>query len=492
MNDVLLVDDELAVLGSLRNAVNWTEYGFRNVHTAQSGQQALRLMAEHPIDLLITDIMMNGMSGLEMVHTVRGRHPNVHCVIISAHGKFEYCREALRLGVENFLLKPIDLNELQETVYRAAENIAREGGVTRDLFARNVLERWLYGRISSDELIERSAYAGYNVLLRQYCAVAVQAQGMAERMVQRIARGMGVDQCAYPLTLDEHHGVVLVGGRDIQLEVIRQEAAQQLRNHPGMRIACGSVVVGSSNVFRSMTEAERVMAFARMSGRQGLLEYGTVDWSLLRGDDAALLEEMASGMPNLQAVENWTREAAKACIARGGELRDLYALICMQLSRVTEESAPEKRKLPFAPFHPPYNADSFCQAVQGTLRALGEFNLRSEQNLTPVVRRMIDYINKNLNSALSLKHFSEQTSMNATYVGRLFKEETGMYFSDYVCHKRISRARHLLETTSLPVGDIGRQVGIYDVSYFTQCFKKQIGLSPMKYKQQFRQKTEKT
>ena len=78
--------------------------------------------------------------------------------------------------------------------------------------------------------------------------------------------------------------------------------------------------------------------------------------------------------------------------------------------------------------------------------------------------------------------------MNATYIGRLFKEEMNMYFSDYVCLTRINKAKTLLETTALSVGDIAHQVGIYDVSYFTQCFKKQERLSPMKYRQQMRGK----
>ena len=149
-----------------------------------------------------------------------------------------------------------------------------------------------------------------------------------------------MDLCAYPPTLGEHTGVALMGGRDIQMEAVRQAVSPHLRSDLATCVACGSVV-GSSDVARSMTEADHVLEYCRR-----------------------------------------------------------------------------------------------CD--------------------------------------------------------RLFKEETGMYFSDYVCHKRISRAKRLLETTALSVGDIGSQVGIYDVSCFTQCFKKQIGLSLMKYKQQFRQKSEKS
>ena len=166
------------------------------------------------------------------------------------------------------------------------------------------------------------------------------------------------------------------------------------------------------------------------------------------------------------------------------QLRELYAHVCMALGSMLEDQTPEKKQFPFAAMARPYGKQQFVEAVVRTIVALIDYNRRSEQDITPVVRRIIGFINQNLNSTLSLKQFSEQTNMNATYIGRLFKEETGMYFSDYVVHKRIAKAKHLLETTTFSVGDIGRQVGIYDVSYFTQCFKKQVGLSPMKYRQQ--------
>lgn len=73
--------------------------------------------------------------------------------------------------------------------------------------------------------------------------------------------------------------------------------------------------------------------------------------------------------------------------------------------------------------------------------------------------------------------------MNPTYIGRLFKKELGMYFSEYVCTLRINKAKYLLENTSFSVSDIAKQVGIYDVSYFAQCYKKQERISPMKYRQ---------
>lgn len=107
MYNLLLVDDELPVLEGLKCALDWSEYGFKQVYTSQCAEDAMQIMKEHRIDLLILDILMPGMNGLEMLRAIRTRHPQTHCILISAHSKFEYAREALRLNVENYLLKPI-------------------------------------------------------------------------------------------------------------------------------------------------------------------------------------------------------------------------------------------------------------------------------------------------------------------------------------------------------------------------------------------------
>lgn len=484
MNDVLIVDDEQAVLSSIVSAVNWTEYGFRSVHTASCADQALSLLNKYAVDLLITDILMPGSSGLDMLRRVRVEHPQTHCVIVSAHGKFEYCREALKMGVENFLLKPVDVHELQETIRNAAENITKTPTVPHDQFEKNILERWLYGRISADELVERSHYTRYNVLQRQYCALLIQLQGQAESVASRIATAMGMDMCAYTLPVNADQCIVLVGGREVIREGIHMATVQMCIGYPKLRVACGSVVVGNGEVVRSLTDAYRVMEYAALSDQYGWIDFAAIDWRMLPLEYATQLDGLLHTAHSEAPTREWAEQVLDAVRPESNQLRELYAHVCMALGSMLEDQTPEKKQFPFAAMARPYGKQQFVEAVVRTIVALIDYNRRSEQDITPVVRRIIGFINQNLNSTLSLKQFSEQTNMNATYIGRLFKEETGMYFSDYVVHKRIAKAKHLLETTTFSVGDIGRQVGIYDVSYFTQCFKKQVGLSPMKYRQQ--------
>lgn len=481
MNDILLVDDEYPVLESLTTTLDWSEFGFKHVRTAQCAEDAMRIMKEHKIDLLVLDILMPGMSGLDMIKAIRSRHPETHCILISAHSKFEYAREALRLNLENYLLKPIDRNELQETVYRAVENINKESRDLYNLFERNMLERWLYGRITNDELLEHSRFTGYNVLMRRYYALAVHLKGNVQSALHALAEQLKPALPAYELDLDESSGVILTGGRDVTVEMLREAAANALAIYPGMKIVCGTCAA-SSDVSRSLADAQHAMEYARLSGLSGFIAYDDIDWDFITPTQQTALSDMLHAASPAEKIQEW---ACTLTEDQPEQLRSAYAHLCLTLCHIMDDSGQQEPAL--APVAPPYSLRCFQSAVEKAVAVLCESQQQRMHALSPIIQRAVSYISENITSPLSIKQFCEQTKANAAYIGRLFKEETGMYFSDYVNIQRINRAKILLETSDMPVSEISRNVGIYDVSYFTQRFKKQVRMSPMKYRQSVQQ-----
>ena len=486
MNDVLVVDDERAVLDSLLSALDWAEFGFKQVRTAQSAQEAMQIMREHPVDLLLLDILMPGMNGLEMLKTIRSRYPQIHCVLISAHSKFEYAQEAIRLNVENYLLKPVDLNELRETVYRAVENINQSSESFHNLFERNVLERWLYGRITSDELVEHSRFTGYNVLMRRYYVLAVRAINQVDGMLHTAVASISKQFPAYELQVDESNGLILTGGRDLTWDALSMLLSFSASNYPGIVIACGSCANGSGEVSKSTADAVHVQEFARLSNIKGFLAYDEINWAQFTPEMRTQLMDRLRQEEAEQKVYEWAEKALGKNTDNGNRIRRLYAHICLALTHDTEEELPQDLILP--PMEPPYTLNSFQKAIKKAISQVNAARQRKDRDASPIIRLVLNYINENLTASLSIKQFCAQTKTNAAYIGRLFKEETGMYFSDYISMLRIRKAKMLLETTHQSVGDIARQVGIYDVSYFTQCFKKQVRLSPTQYRQSLQNK----
>ena len=481
MNDVLLVDDEITVLDSLINSLDWAEFGFKHVLTAQSAQEAMRLMKEHPVDLLLLDILMPGMNGLEMLKTVRSRYPNIHCVLISAHSKFEYAQEAIRLNVENYLLKPVDLNELRETVYRAVENINQDSESFHNLFERNVLERWLYGRITADELVEHSRFTSYNVLMRRYFTLCVHGINQAEGPLHAAASAVQAQYPAYELLSDENEGFLLTGGRDITWQTLSQLLAHTASVFPGLVVSCGSCANGSGEVSKSLADAKHVQEYARLANFKGFLAYDDVPWDMLTVEQLSSLGDALSAQEQEKKVYEWAVAALGDNTENSPLIRRLYALTGLAMLESRKEMLNQDLKLPV--LEPPYTLNSLQKTLKKAVSVLAAAQQKETMDYSPVIQRVIHYINENLTGSLSIKQFCAQSKTNAAYIGRLFKEEMGMYFSDYVSVLRIRKAKLLLESSNQSVGDIARQVGIYDVSYFTQCFKKQERMSPTQYRQ---------
>ena len=173
MYRVLLVDDEESVLKVLKTSIDWLALGVDTPVTAADGVQALEAMERSPFHLLIADIKMPRMGGLELIRRVRQLYPETRCILLTAYSEFDYAKEAIRLGVENYLLKPVQKEELESTVQNAMANLYRHRSNGEDLLYQNILSRWLNGAISGEELSERAGVLGFNLFLPQYCAVGI-------------------------------------------------------------------------------------------------------------------------------------------------------------------------------------------------------------------------------------------------------------------------------------------------------------------------------
>ncbi len=152
MYTVLLTDDEKAVTDALLTNIPWTSLGVETVLTASDGAEAWHLIRSRQIDLLITDIKMPHMDGLELLKKIRSDSLDIHCILLTAFGEFDYAMQALKLGVDNYLMKPLQFDELTGTIETALDNIYISRKSRETLFYENILRRWITGSISMDEL----------------------------------------------------------------------------------------------------------------------------------------------------------------------------------------------------------------------------------------------------------------------------------------------------------------------------------------------------
>lgn len=224
MYNVLIVDDDALIRNGLAALIDWEALDTTVCAVVSNAQAALAAVAAGKADILITDICMPGKTGLELMRTARLHRPNLKCIVISSYSDFSYVKEAARLGIENYILKPIDDQELTNTIAATVEKLdtethrrqLEEDGL--DVLRSNILSRLLYGEIDEFELRDKAEFIRFNLHARGYglCCAQIRMTGGFDRESLRLLREefrklQGVD-CFVFRDPEDHVVTVFSGG----------------------------------------------------------------------------------------------------------------------------------------------------------------------------------------------------------------------------------------------------------------------------------------
>lgn len=490
MYTVMLVDDEQAVLDTLTQTIQWQPLGVNTILTATDGRQALSEMQENKVDLLITDIKMPQMDGLELLRQVRTLYPSVRCILLTAYGEFEYARQSLRLGVENYLLKPFRQEELEKTIEKALDNIyANKQNDTR-LFMDNILMRWLTSDISAEELSERAALLDLNIYLKEYCVMVFRkvTRCSLNALGKEIREKAGSAFAIYDFWNNQGQYFMIAGASSLSstaLGDIINAASTALDMNGAFLAAVGIVSTGFENLSRSYQSARELLDTARENSTNVIL---TPDSGFERYKDS-----LSHGLDILFHIEDSElrqtgyQQFAQKISAGAAPTDAVLAALSHNLYQLFENQFPGKSEIHAQLQNRIHlSAASASNDFSAIVIELLEYSYLLFQyhfeQLSPVIQNAVSYIHTNYADSLSIKEFCNKNKMNTAYFGFLFKKETGMFFNNYLIQYRISRSLRLLEDTQMQVGEIAEAVGFSSASYFVSSFKKQTGLSPVKYR----------
>lgn len=497
MYTVLLVDDEDDVLESLVNSIDWPVYGIDSILTASDGVSAYNILRTIHVDLLITDIRMPHLDGIALIRHVHEIYPNIRCILLTSHKDFQYAKDAISLGVENYLLKPVNINELDNSVRKSIENLSMEKNVVHTLFVENVLYRWLTDDISPEELSERAKHIDINIYFRNYCVVVIKS--LSRKFINQLLSGFysSVRQKhdIYRFVNYDGQHVSILGGHSVSQQYIA-DALQRIADtlpQCEFHAAIGNVVDSYEEVCQSYQSAmdclntrsfstPRAICLANKKIADGLtsLQVSSIVEHLKNHQNEEsndnilpLFQDTLSGIfdYSLDELNNF--------------ISILSARLALQLSISGLVGVNEKdyitNNVYYFEEYPDENAllgwfENILSVCQALIR-------KHMQQLNPTVLLAMQYVMEHHTNHVSIKDFCNKHNMNASYLGVLFKKETGIYFKDYVNQIRISHARQLIKHKNLKIIDVCKAVGFNSTSYFILCFKKQTGLSPTQYRQ---------
>lgn len=485
MYTVLLVDDEPNVLEILKESISWNELGVDFVITAKDGRAALSIVENSKVDLIITDIKMPHMDGIELVRTLRNLYPNMHCILLTAYSEFTYAKEAIRLGVDNYLLKPVTKDEVEQTVISALDNIYKNQNNSQWLLLNNTFRRWVSGTIKGEELSEHSNFLNINLYMPYYSVIVVMKMkelSLAQfrlKCVETLAEEFEV----YHFWDGEGRYVFILGGKNFDVDKLTGELntiASESSIEENVTIAFGTVVMDIENLPSSYKSACEAIGLNNLMKSGTVIDANENDLGFTRDILAEEIRVMLhKGTLNIQgsikklAEGNRTaaqKEAAmtrliKACILailidipRAGNVQEeLYR--CVENIENTE-------------------MEGFSFIISKTQ----EIFSRQLNLLTPIVQLAMRYIWKSSDDGTSIKEFCEKSGSHPAYLGHLFKKEVGVFFNEYLTKHRISMSILYLQNTDVKIKDIARGVGFSSTSYYAKCFNSQKGMSPAKYR----------
>lgn len=525
MYKVFLVEDEIVTREGIRDSVGWASAGFEFCGEASDGEIALPLLEKARPDILITDIKMPFMDGLQLCKIVRERMSWVKIIILSGHDEFQYAQEAVRLGVTEYLLKPVGAQDLRIALRKVADQLDREQEereslqqlkhqVEDDLALRQekFLLKLMMGGLSSLEAIEQGQRLGLDLIAKWYQVIVIEfeAGGRAElfdydqsQQIERIiSRVAGNNPDIYLSKQGVAELLLLIkGDSDDHLEQESYFLTELIKNEVENKTACSAKVGRGSpqdrigNIHQSFAQALANLRQARATGSTQTAANDRLDKAELLDLDKSVLEEYLQcgikaefGKFFEAYVEPLGEAALQSYLIRNYIFVDIIlatAKFVHQLGGDVNKVIPEINYVETLLM----KIKTLDQLKEETRRLLGgalAFRDNQAQNQHGAIihqaRKYIAY--HYANPDLSLNDVATEVNLSPSHFSTVFSRETSETFIEYLTNIRIEKAKELLRTTTLKSFEISSQIGYNDPHYFSYVFKKHTGLSPKQFRLQ--------
>ncbi|ANS74330.1 two-component system response regulator [Paenibacillus yonginensis] len=519
MYSILLVDDETIELEMLRDYIRWEEMGIYVAGTAVNGKDALEKIEVIQPDIVLTDVQMPLMNGIELAKRVRERYDWMQLVFLTGHDEFAYVKSALNVGAIGYLLKPLDLTEIVAVMERVKQNceevalknrsiqVAKANVFKELLFERNP-ERIENLKSSFCKLARRQEAGVYSLLLCDIHPGAAEDgailedeanlfRSLAERfLAAEKLTGMTVSirDCEIGVFLERSAkaGSVLEAEQGSMFRIARLWSAflQEKAGFP-VTIAVNEQIAELTDLAHLYERSKSVLADQFYVGE------GTV----ISGSEnrTALHDELMPPFPAdrwLEAVNQLDRETVRELVHEymSGliRLRAGRKAVCdwaiQLIGRLEEEilhqsaGGYERGEL----YYSVYNVRTIQQIEVMVLKAAGETMERLGERFmdknAKLVHQVCTLIDQTYHEPITINSLSDQVYLSPNYLRSIFKEKTGMTIHDYLTKIRLDKAKQLLADGSLKVQDIARKVGYESTSYFISLFLKNQGVTPNEYR----------
>ncbi len=517
MYKVFLADDEIVIREGIRNNFPWEASEFVLCGEAPDGEMALPMMQDLKPDILVTDIRMPFMDGLSLCRQVVKTMPWVHIIILSGYDDFTYAREAISLGVKEYLLKPVSAQKLEEVLLRIADKIQRERVRQADMDAlrRQLLSSSRYARRQllsqlleggdADALLPETDRLRMRLSAKRYLVMLLEPmpaddQLTLEGILQPLTEG--ADGAVQYTFVSGSMALLVMGesGEDVQerayalAQALEHGAAQNGLPQPA--IAIGAPVERLSDLPRALSSARVVLRTMQGQSRRivGFMDMDLpLSAELMEGDLLPLYEQLryAAQQEGARLVESYFDSlggmAAQSLLLRHYMLVDMLLAATRIIrqcggdpaqvlpARLTRQG--ELLRLSERP------GDALHAGKEIVSAALSFRDRHAFSRYGEILRKALAYIDANHHRPeITLQDVASHVALSNNHFCTVFSQEMGITFTEHLTATRVAKAKELLAAGTLRTADVAHAVGYNDPHYFSYLFKKNTGMSPRDFR----------
>ena len=534
MVKLFLAEDEIAMREGIKRTIPWKEEGIEFCGEAGDGELAWPIILEQRPDIVITDIKMPFMDGLQLAGLIRRELPDTRIVILSGYSEFEYAQEALRIGVTEYLLKPITPKKLREVVRQLAASIEEEKRSSQERIdwleeekrekqaheSRLLFRTLVSGGLNSHSILEKAEAMGIRLGAAYYRMVLLYALTDENNRDQEKADGMLAEAAreAEGCFVFEHSMdslAILLTGKTPEEAQTRTDRLQERvaayregDQYLHFFLSAGRIVSHLSEIHQVYHEAYRAASYRFFLPPDRVV---TADMS----PRALLTKDNPNPIDTDKALQNGNLRAIWENFLRTGTLEEAEDFVEDAFSSIGEDNAASILFLNYFTMDCYFSMVRFLKelgkdpmevnqlagdinTVMGALTTAGDAQIYLTRYLREVIRQRdtsvsrkndqllqnaLAYIDEHFaDGSMSLQTAAAAAGLSPNRFSTLFSHEMGMTFIDYLIGKRMDRACELLMTTDMKSFEVAYNSGYNDPHYFSATFKKLKGMSPMEYR----------
>ncbi|MCK9171051.1 MAG: response regulator [Treponema sp.] len=522
MYSVFIVDDETIVREGLRSKIDWEHSIFTFAGEAGDGEIALSMIQDIKPDILITDIKMPFMDGLELAQTVKKLQPWIRIIILSGHDEFDYAKRAISIGVEDYILKPFTLDEMIACLTKVASELDKQkqqftdiARMKRELESSYMLSREkllsdvVLGTIDSSTAIRKASDFNINLVAHYYIVCVSMINSKDNDINQLIAAKSYIIQ----LTNNEQDIIGFFLAPNTFVAIVKNSTKEfcedrafnyadtiqhELSKNTGCTIvtAIGPCIDHFTQIANSFQDASYILKQCHFSDKNKIIGSNDINKS---NDSSIVLQENDPLVDRLNyADESEIDQIITEYIALLGENPDHFSIIAsyllvdviMAVSKVIEELGGNiKEVMPEILTHSfvdnaVKNEKNFICEIRRVLTSILQYrNAHIQGRYADVILRAKKYIDKNYaDPDICLHSTAEAVNFSPNHFSTIFSQECKTTFIEYLTSVRIEQAKKLLKSTDMKSADIAYEVGFNDPHYFSFIFKKVTGVSPRDYR----------